>query len=77
MKAEHYKKYKYEPIDVINDWGLNFSLGNVVKYVARCDHKGTPIRDLKKAADYLRIEIERREAETYEKIESNIHNLTH
>jgi len=63
--AEHPPHYaegrKYEPIDVIEDWDLGFNLGNVVKYVARCDRKGTPIPDLRKAIFYLQHEIARRE----------------
>jgi hypothetical protein len=51
-----------EPWDVIERWGLGFHLGNVVKYVARADRKGTPIEDLEKAATYLRREITRRRA---------------
>lgn len=42
---------------------LNFCLGNVVKYVARADLKGDALQDLRKAQQYLAIEIERREAE--------------
>lgn len=41
---------------------MNFCLGNVVKYVLRCDHKGKAIEDLKKARQYLDIEIAMREA---------------
>jgi len=52
---------KFEPIDVIEDWKLDFNLGNVVKYIARCDRKGTPIPDLKKAIFYLEREIAMRE----------------
>lgn len=47
---------RYEPVDVIRDWGLNFNLGNAVKYVARLGRKGTRgqvIEDLNKAIDYL------------------------
>lgn len=58
---EHYNKGKYEVIDVINDWKLNFNLGNVIKYVARADHKQDAIEDLKKAKFYLEDEINRRE----------------
>ncbi len=50
-----------EPIDVIEAWGLGFHLGNVLKYVARADYKGSSIEDLKKAAWYLNREIQRRE----------------
>ena len=45
----HYNAGNIEPIDVIEDWGLGFCLGNTVKYIARSEHKGTPIEDLKKA----------------------------
>lgn len=57
--------YAFEPIKVIDAWGLNFSLGNVVKYVARCGKKKTddPLEDLKKARWYLAHEIDRLERE--------------
>ena len=56
----HYTAGRFEVIDVIEDWRLNYHLGNVVKYIARADLKGRPIEDLEKAAWYLRREIERR-----------------
>lgn len=40
---------------------LNFCLGNVVKYVLRADHKGKALEDLRKARNYLDIEIAHRE----------------
>lgn len=44
---------------------MNFCLGNVVKYVLRCDHKhADAVQDLKKAMQYLQYEIDRREALT-------------
>lgn len=51
----------HQPIDIINDWGLNFNLGNVVKYIARAGRKpGTDvIDDLRKARDYIDFEIDR------------------
>ncbi|MGA1354353.1 MAG: DUF3310 domain-containing protein [Candidatus Limnocylindrus sp.] len=48
-----------EVIDAIEAWGLNFNLGNVVKYVARAEHKADRLQDLEKAAWYLRREIDR------------------
>ena len=48
-----------EPIDVIESWGLNFSLGNVIKYTLRAPYKGKQIEDLEKARWYLDREIER------------------
>ena len=32
----------YEPIKVIEAWGLDFSLGNVLKYISRQDARATP-----------------------------------
>lgn len=58
---KHYNHGKYEVIDVIEDWKLGFNLGNVVKYLARADHKGTPTPDLYKALFYLNREIALRE----------------
>lgn len=59
----HYTHGTIEPIDVIEDWQLSFSAGNAVKYIARHQHKGTAIQDLKKASWYLNREIERLEKE--------------
>lgn len=50
----------YEAIKVIEAWDLNFNLGNVLKYINRAGKKSEdPIRDLEKAADYLRFEVRR------------------
>lgn len=53
----HYTYSKHEPIEVIKAWNLNFDLGNVVKYIARCEHKGNKLLDLNKALEYLQHEI--------------------
>ena len=67
----YYNSGKIEAIDVIEDWGLNFSLGCVVKYICRADYKGTTIQDLEKAAWYLNREINRRKMdESEQKLES-------
>lgn len=58
----HYNVGKFEVIDVIDDWGLSFNLGNVVKYVARAEHKGKAVEDLEKAAWYINREIARRKS---------------
>ena len=58
---DHYRKDTgHEAIDVIEAWGLGFSLGNAVKYIARCGHKGDEVEDLEKAKWYIEREIERR-----------------
>jgi hypothetical protein len=60
----HYTHGGIETIDYIESKGLNYHLGNVVKYVSRCGHKsGTdPLKDLRKAKWYLEREIVRRES---------------
>jgi hypothetical protein len=54
---------KHEPKDVIRDWGLNFNMGNAVKYLSRAGRKGDKIEDLKKAQQYIQFEIDAIEAE--------------
>lgn len=56
----HYNVGKIEVIEAIEDWKLNFNLGNAVKYIARADHKNKPIEDLEKAKWYIERELERR-----------------
>lgn len=56
------KEDPYEAIKVIQEWDLGFELGNVLKYISRAGKK-TPdaLSDLKKAAEYLQYEIQKRE----------------
>ena len=49
---------KFEPKDVIRDWGLNFNLGSAVKYVARAGRKDDIVQDLKKAQEFIQFEID-------------------
>ena len=56
---EHYNIGDIEVIDFIDSWNLNFNLGNVIKYVARCDYKGNKLEDLQKAIFYIEREINR------------------
>lgn len=58
---QHYNMGKFEAIDVIEDWQLNFNLGNTVKYISRAGHKDDIIQDLKKSLWYLQREIDRLE----------------
>lgn len=57
----HYTFGKIEPIDVIEDWGLGFCLGNTIKYIARAGRKDPSryVEDLEKARFYLDREIEK------------------
>ena len=52
-RPKHYNQGRIEPIEVIEDWELGYHLGNVIKYIARAEHKGKLIEDLKKAKWYL------------------------
>lgn len=56
----HYCFGKYEPVKVIQDWGLSFCLGNVIKYLARTGRKdgNSKLQDLLKAKQYIEFEIE-------------------
>jgi hypothetical protein len=57
----HYTVNGIEVIDVIENYKLNYRLGNVVKYVLRADRKGNKEQDLKKALWYLQREIDKTE----------------
>lgn len=59
----HYVYSDIEPIAVIEAWRLDFCLGNAIKYIARCDHKGSKVADLQKAAWYVARAIERAKIE--------------
>lgn len=56
----HYTQGKIEPIDVIEDWKLDYHVGSALKYIARHKHKGKPLEDLKKARWFLDRAIMRR-----------------
>lgn len=58
---KHYNIGAIEVIDVIEDWNLNFCLGNAIKYIARCAYKGHKKEDLEKAIWYLKRELEKEE----------------
>lgn len=54
----HYNTGKIEVIDFIEDQGLDFHLGNVVKYVTRAAHKSSLREDLEKAKWYIERRLE-------------------
>jgi len=61
INPDHYKgDRQYEPIAVIEDWGLNYRLGNALKYLSRNGRKPgeDPREGLRKAIWYLEREIE-------------------
>lgn len=49
----HYQGSSMEVIDIIEDFDLDFCLGNAVKYILRASKKGYWEQDLKKAIWYL------------------------
>ena len=60
INPSHYSEgRKYEPIEVIKDWNLDFDLGNTVKYISRAGRKDQQktFEDLEKAAFYLLHEM--------------------
>lgn len=56
----HYTDGKIEVIDYIEDKGLDFFLGNAVKYISRAGKKdqSKEVEDLQKAAWYIQRKIE-------------------
>tara|TARA_R100001443_G_scaffold38103_1_gene51627 strand:+ start:329 stop:556 length:228 start_codon:yes stop_codon:yes gene_type:complete len=61
---EHYNK-GIEVIDFIDSWSMDFSTGNIIKYVSRHKHKDNPLEDLKKAKWYIERLINNYEKETH------------
>lgn len=68
INPNHYRgDRKFEPIAVIEDWGLNYRLGNAVKYISRNGRKPGEdrVEGLKKAIWYLEREIAALEPSQY------------
>lgn len=60
----HYNGGEVEVIDLIEEWGLGFCLGNAVKYICRAGKKGTienRVVDLEKAVWYLDRAVDKEE----------------
>lgn len=58
----HYggKDNPYEPLKIIQHYGLGFEIGNVIKYCLRAGKKDgeSEVKDLRKAIDYLTRRVE-------------------
>jgi len=54
----YYKRGNIQVWEFIRDQGLNFHLGNAIKYICRAGYKGSIIEDLQKAIHYLNNELE-------------------
>ena len=70
----YYNMGKIEVIDFIEDQGLNFNEGNVVKYLCRAGLKDDALTDLRKAEWYLQREIQRLENAIQNAIENEANN---
>ena len=57
----HYQGNRFEVIDIIEDYELNFTLGSAVKYILRAGKKDDKDIDLKKAIWMLERELEEEE----------------
>lgn len=71
VNPDHYKgDRKFEPIEVIEDWGLNYRLGCALKYISRNGRKPgeDPAEGLRKAVWYLQREISAIEKPSYDSI---------
>lgn len=57
-KNKHYVTTQgIQAIDLIDAYNLNFNLGNVIKYISRCNYKGSKKDDLEKAIWYIDREL--------------------
>ena len=60
VHPDHYQGNGYEVLDIIDDFELNFNLGNVLKYILRAGRKNSDLKeeDLEKALFYLKRELD-------------------
>jgi hypothetical protein len=54
----YYRRGNIQVWTFIRDQGLNFHLGNAIKYICRAGFKDSKVEDLKKAIHYLQNELE-------------------
>jgi len=62
-QQSHYTRFAIQPLEFCKVNNLGYLEGNVIKYVCRYPYKGTPLRDLQKARDYIDHLIDRLEKE--------------
>ena len=53
----YYQRGATDVWDFIREQGLNFHLGNAIKYICRAGYKDSKIHDLEKAIHYLQNEL--------------------
>ena len=54
---DYYQRGTTDVWDFIREQGLNFHLGNAIKYICRAGYKDSKIEDLEKAIHYLENEL--------------------
>lgn len=54
----YYRRGNVEVWEFIRDQGLNYHLGNAIKYICRAGFKDSKVDDLKKAIHYLQNELD-------------------
>ncbi len=54
---DHYQGNKFEVIDIIEDFNLNFNLGSAIKYILRAGKKGDRNQDFEKAIWFIKREL--------------------
>jgi hypothetical protein len=64
--GDHYRKFKIQPWQIWEEYGLDAFTGTVVKYLLRAGHKGDKLEDLRKARHTLDRLIEIEEGKTDE-----------
>ena len=70
---DYYKRGTTDVWDFIRDQGLNFHLGNAIKYICRAGYKDSKIQDIEKAIHYLQNELEH-EKNFYQRTSEGIPN---
>lgn len=81
INPKHYNDVAITPIDVIEDWDLDFCLGNAVKYICRAGAKPgeDELVDLEKALWYLQRKVNALKAfkKDYEAVEEDSRDPTY
>ena len=57
----YYQRGSCDVWDFVREQGLNFHLGNAIKYICRAGYKDSKIQDLEKAIHYLENELHHEE----------------
>jgi hypothetical protein len=74
---DHYggKDNPHETIKCIEAWGLNYALGNAVKYISRAGKKGNSAEDLLKAIWYVMHDVRYRHNFPHDEFKQRLHEM--